>query len=260
MTPEFFKDEDLATLPFEARLFFEGLWCYADRAGRLEDRPKYLKVEIFPYDDVDVEKLLNMLANPKIEDRPEKCFIHRYAVNGKKYIQINEFLKHQSPHSTEKESEIPLFNESTCVKDTLDKVDVQDAHYPKPMNLTNDPKPVWDVKRKKPKTPLPYNFEISDRVRKWASEKGHTNLDQHLESFKLKCRAKGYMYVNWDDAFMNAIRDNWANIGNGSNNQPPRASPQPTVVSCPACGDRVLKSALTETGCVQCDSRRQVSH
>jgi uncharacterized protein YdaU (DUF1376 family) len=103
----------------------------------------------------------------------------------------------------------------------------------------------------KPKTPLPDNFEISDRVRKWASEKGHVNLEQHLESFKLKCRAKDYRYVNWDDAFMNAIRDNWANISNASGNQPPRASPT-HVSSCPTCGSRVQKSDLTETGCVKC--------
>jgi len=43
LKPDFFKDEDLAVLPFEARLLFEGLWCYADKEGRLEDRPKYLK-------------------------------------------------------------------------------------------------------------------------------------------------------------------------------------------------------------------------
>ena len=46
LKPEFFKDEDLALLPFEARILYSGLWCYADREGRLEDRPKYLKADI----------------------------------------------------------------------------------------------------------------------------------------------------------------------------------------------------------------------
>lgn len=110
LKPDFFKDEDLATLSFEARLLFEGLWCFADREGRLEDRPKYLKAEIFPYDDVAVDNLLESLQNPKIEDRPEKSFIRRYVVNNRKYIEICEFLKHQSPHNTEKESDLPSFN------------------------------------------------------------------------------------------------------------------------------------------------------
>jgi hypothetical protein len=108
--PDFFKDEDLCCLPFEARIFFEGLWCYADREGRLEDRPKYLKAEIFPYDDVDVEKLLQLLADPKLPDRPGKRFIRRYIIDERKYIDIPEFLKHQNPHNTERQSVLPEFN------------------------------------------------------------------------------------------------------------------------------------------------------
>lgn len=107
LKPEFFKDEDLATLPIATRYFFEGLWCCADKAGRLEDRPRYLKVEIFPYDDVDVESMLQQLAQPNVQDRPKKQFIKRYEVEGKRYIQILEFNKHQAPHHTEKESTIP---------------------------------------------------------------------------------------------------------------------------------------------------------
>ena len=251
LKPDFFKDEDLATLPFEARLFFEGLWCFADREGRLEDRPKYLKVEIFPYDDVSVEKLLNLLENPQIDDRPNKKFIQRYTAGGKKYIEIIEFLKHQSPHNTEKESDIPLYNESITVNNTLDKVNVQDAHYPKPVNLTSKPKPVITVKNKKQKTSIPDGFEISDRVKKWAIEKNHSNLEDHLESFRLKCKAKDYQYVDWDEAFMNAIRDNWAKTGNG-NGQKPAREPPPMIISCPACSARVSKSDLVDDGCVNC--------
>lgn len=104
LKPDFFKDEDIAELPHQTRLFFAGLWNYADRAGRLEDRPKRLKVEIFPYERADVEKMLQLLAKPKTTGRP---FIQRYEVNGNKYIQITTWQKHQKPHSTEKESEIP---------------------------------------------------------------------------------------------------------------------------------------------------------
>lgn len=120
--PDFFKDEHLAELSFEARLLFAGLWCYADKMGRLEDRPKYLKAEIFPYDKVDIEKLLNILAKPKITERPEKIFIVRYEVNRRKYIEIPEFSKHQTPHHTEKESMIPKFNGSLTVTSQEDTV------------------------------------------------------------------------------------------------------------------------------------------
>jgi hypothetical protein len=71
---------------------------------------------------------------------------------------------------------------------------------------------VKSVTRTRSKTPLPANFGISDAVRKWAAEKGHDRLDEHLDSFVSKASAKGYSYVNWDSAFMEAIRGNWAKL------------------------------------------------
>lgn len=97
--PGFFKNEELSELPFEYRILFQGLWCEADREGRLEDRPKRLKIEIFPYDAVDIDAGLDALDRAR--------FIDRYEVAGTRYIQIITFLKHQNPHKREAESVIP---------------------------------------------------------------------------------------------------------------------------------------------------------
>ena len=105
LKPDFFKDEHLKELPFEARILFSGLWCWADKEGRLEDRSERIKVEIMPYDQVDVEKLLDLLAKPK--NGSGRPFIQRYEVGGEKYIQIISWDKHQKPHHTEKKSLIP---------------------------------------------------------------------------------------------------------------------------------------------------------
>lgn len=117
--PDFFKDEDVATLPYELRLLFAGLWCWADREGRLEYRIKFLKAEIFPYDNIDMEAAIKALEVPHIPERPEKSFIKIYTVSGKKYIQIQEFNKHQKPHKTEKASDLPPFNGELTVKQPL---------------------------------------------------------------------------------------------------------------------------------------------
>jgi len=68
-------------------------------------------------------------------------------------------------------------------------------------------------KSKSRKTPLPAGFAVSDRVAAWAEDKGHRDLDRHLEAFVAKCRARGYQYVDWDAAFMEAIRQDWAGLG-----------------------------------------------
>lgn len=118
LKPEFFTDEDLAELPFETRLAYAGLWCYADKRGRLEYRPKYLKAMIFPYDDIDMEKQLRLLATPKRSN--SEPFIQIYEVNGHRYIQILKWEKHQKPHHTEADSKIPALSEGVIYTNILD--------------------------------------------------------------------------------------------------------------------------------------------
>lgn len=99
LKPRFFTNEDLADVCPLGRLLFQGLWCWADREGRLEDRPKRIKIEILPYDDCDVDELLEELQG--------KGFILRYESGGQRYIQVVNFKKHQSPHIKEGPSTIP---------------------------------------------------------------------------------------------------------------------------------------------------------
>ncbi|SFU97931.1 DnaT-like ssDNA-binding domain-containing protein [Pseudomonas sp. OV546] len=97
--PGLFSNELLVELPAFDRLAFIGLWCLADREGRLEDRVKRIKIELFPCDDYDVEAGLARLA--------AAGFISRYHVAGFSVIEITNFQKHQSPHGTEKDSALP---------------------------------------------------------------------------------------------------------------------------------------------------------
>jgi hypothetical protein len=136
--PDFFKDEDLCVHPFWVRILFEGLWTQADREGRLEDRPMKLKAEIFPYDkNVDVNSGLEILTKPKIYSPRHDSFIIRYEIDGEKYIQIVNFLKHQSPHHTEKNSNIPPYNGSLTVKEPVLKGATQDAPYQETINRSS---------------------------------------------------------------------------------------------------------------------------
>lgn len=99
--PDFFKNEQLSELSAIARLLFIGLWTQADREGRMLDRPKRLKAEIFPYDNVDLEKELSRLQSAG--------FINRYKVGDLKVISIHKFTKHQRITGSEADtkSELP---------------------------------------------------------------------------------------------------------------------------------------------------------
>lgn len=67
-------------------------------------------------------------------------------------------------------------------------------------------------KKRSKKTPMPEGFGISERVRDWATKNNHRNLDTHHENFVLAARSRGYEYADWDAAFQNAIRNNWAKV------------------------------------------------
>lgn len=111
--PGFFKDEDLIEVSFAARLLFAGLWTLADRRGVLEDRPKRIKMEVFPADDVDMDALLDELASVGS--------IQRYSAVGTAAIWIPGFERHQNPHMQEKPSAVPL-------PDDVDTVPAPDKH------------------------------------------------------------------------------------------------------------------------------------
>jgi uncharacterized phage protein (TIGR02220 family) len=99
LKPSFFTNDVLAEINPLGRLLFQGLWCLADRLGRLEDRPKKIKAELLPYDECNVDSLLN--------DLHSHGFILRYEVDGTRFIQVLAFSKHQNPHIKEAASNIP---------------------------------------------------------------------------------------------------------------------------------------------------------
>jgi len=65
----------------------------------LEDRPKRIRAELLPYDSCDAGVLLDQLQ--------EHGFVLRYSRDGKQFIQVLNFNKHQNPHVKEAASSIP---------------------------------------------------------------------------------------------------------------------------------------------------------
>lgn len=99
--PAFFTNELLGTEDPMVSLTFVGLWCLADKVGILEDRPLRIKAELFPYrESLDVNGYLTVLAR--------LGFIVRYENDGRRFIQVCNFRKHQSPHNTEKGKGFPF--------------------------------------------------------------------------------------------------------------------------------------------------------
>ena len=224
--PGFFTNEDMVELGFATRLLFAGLWTVADRKGRLQDRPKKIKIDIFPADNVDADVMLQELHDSK--------FIVRYEVNGVRYIQITNWSKHQNPHHTEKASEIPNINGEITVKPPLEPGEplVQDGG-----NLADSLLLIPDSLIKNPRKPRAASLAISlteylarcktegkkpipaeHAIHAYCLDAGITDEMRQIAWLVFKDRhltnPKAKKYLDWPAAFANSIKDRWYRLWN----------------------------------------------
>ena len=94
--PSFFKDAKIVSCSLESRLLFQGLWCLADYMGRLKYVPIEIKMEVFPADNIDVEKHMQELAEKELIEIYHDC-------SGAALVQVRGFSKHQNPHINERQ-------------------------------------------------------------------------------------------------------------------------------------------------------------
>jgi len=94
--PSICSNEDLADLSPYARLAFIYSWMFADYRGVLEFRPGRLKINLLPFDDVDIEGLFRSLE--------QSGFCRIFEVGGTRYLKLLKFVEHQNPHKKERES------------------------------------------------------------------------------------------------------------------------------------------------------------
>lgn len=203
--PEFFTSEDIVALSPHARLLYIGLWCEADREGRLQWKPNTLKLRYLPSDDCDIGQLADeLLARGLV------------VLYGPGHAFIPKFNEHQHINPREAASKLPDPDASPRVSDASARVKSKiDAQVGREGKGKEGEETRQDASQSKSvrKTAIPAGFGISERVQRWAGEKGYTRLPERLERFVSVARAKGYQYIDWDEAFMNAIRDDWAKFG-----------------------------------------------
>lgn len=97
--PAFFTNPELSECSISARLLFIGLWTLCDREGRMLFRPKFIKMNIFPADDVNVSNLLDELAFHHL--------VLIYNIDKQNVLFVPGFKKHQNPHPNESPSNLP---------------------------------------------------------------------------------------------------------------------------------------------------------
>ena len=112
--PEFFRHEGLyeAEIKYKLplRISFAGLWTACDREGRFKWKPRALKLDVLPYDELDFSRVLDALLT---------CgFIVKYEKDGEDFGCIPSWHTHQVINNRESESVLPSIEESTtCTRE-----------------------------------------------------------------------------------------------------------------------------------------------
>lgn len=112
--PELFSHEQLFDAETETglplRLAFIGLFTCCDREGRFKWRPRTLKTDVMPHDNVDFARVLDALLT--------RGFVSKYACNDNLYGFIPSWHKHQVINNRESQSEIPAPTETSLISIT----------------------------------------------------------------------------------------------------------------------------------------------
>jgi hypothetical protein len=96
--PDFFTSDDICALTPLARLLYIGLWCEADREGRLNWTPRVFKRRYLPDDDCDIDELCKQLLARDLV---------RIFGEVDEYAYIPTFSEHQHINPRETPSSIP---------------------------------------------------------------------------------------------------------------------------------------------------------
>jgi hypothetical protein len=190
-------------------VFYRRLMSVVDDYGRFYGNHSLIRAACFP---LKLEKVSDSDIGKWLQVTEKAGLVRQYqATDGKRYLELQDFGQRIQAKSKFPEPGGYL------QKPTVGNCEAPDETVLNGLVVDEVVDEVVNTRARKPrlaKSALPDNFGISERVKAWATEKGHNRLTEHLEAFRAKAMAKGYTYVDWDSAFMEAIRNDWASLGN----------------------------------------------
>jgi hypothetical protein len=112
ISPEIWRNEKIGALPDAGRLLFIGIFSQADDDGRLKASPRFLKANIFPYDNDKTEDRIR-----ELRDQCAQLGLIRVYTNGNiEYLDIPGWTQHQRIRKDRyNPSQLPSFEASQVV-------------------------------------------------------------------------------------------------------------------------------------------------
>lgn len=87
--PEFWSSEQIVECSPIARLLFVGMWTFADDRGVIPRRPRTIKMQVFPGDDITIDQIESL-----IRELETKRLVGRFEHDGETYLAVTGW-RHQ---------------------------------------------------------------------------------------------------------------------------------------------------------------------
>lgn len=221
--PEIAAHEDLFDLERETGLPIRFAWCMlftvADREGRFQWRPRTLKAQILPHDEIDFSRVLDAWVT--------RAFVRKYRVGDEWYGWIPTFTKHQVINHRESPSSLPPIEDADEEYQPLGDACLTrdprepDASTTRAGQARGEGKEGREGDRhasttRQGKQLLPEGWTPSNRtIERLSREFGlrvPEDVDRYVAAFTDICKAKNYRYADFDAAFSNCVRQDWPKL------------------------------------------------
>jgi hypothetical protein len=189
------------TLSWVEEVFYRRLHSVADDYGRFSAHPSLLRAACYPLrlndvSDRDVSKWLASCA--------AKGLLLVYEVEGKPYLEIVKFEqrvradKSKYPQRTDT-CQSPVSSPPSSAPVVEDVVDSRKTR---------------DKATRARRVSLPENFgnPFSPAMQTWLENRGEKQVKARLIHFNGYAKANGKQYADWEQAFQNAVREDWAKL------------------------------------------------
>jgi len=93
--PEFWRSDDISSLSIEDRLLFVGLWSYVDDDGTGVDKLASIAADLFAADLERDPRETFARVSRGLSNLSERSLIVRYEVDGRRYLAVTGWSKHQ---------------------------------------------------------------------------------------------------------------------------------------------------------------------
>lgn len=196
----------IAMLSWPAEVFYRRLMSVVDDFGRYHATPMLLRAACYP---LQLDKVSDQDIGKWLGETRKAGLVRVFESGGMEYAELLDFRQQVRAKGSKFPQPPP---DDSGMRGECVAGDVQviaDAH------LDGDGdggESARKTRGKRPKVPLPVDFGLSERVIDWAKARGYGRLQEHLDHFRLKAAAHDYRYADWDSAFMEAIKADWAKL------------------------------------------------